>query len=1565
MALQTEYVQNKLVRYATTKLSTALGTEVRIQYISLSLFNRMNLEGTLVKDQQKDTLLYAGQFKVRITDWFFLKDTAVLKYIGLEDAVIKLTRKDSIWNHQFLVNFFSAPSAKKQPGGIAFNLKKIDLKNIRFEKNDYWIGEKMHLKLGSLLMDAENMNFSKSIFSINDITIDKPFLTIIELKGLRPDSLKKHPNPNIKDTAMYFNAGDIAAYVTSIKINDGQLWVEANQEKPTPIFDGDHIRLSKLNGVLKNISFVKDTIKASITLSAKDRSGLELKKLKTKFRFTPQIMELAALDLQTNKSKLGPYYAMKYKDFNENFGHYITDVLMEANFKDAKVHSDDLAFFAPELIGLNKQISLSGNFLGTVENFTVKNVNAKAGVGSSITGVLSMKGLPFINSTNISFSNGTLQTNYYDLGIIPALKDVVSPNLSALGNIIYRGDFNGTINNFITNGIFNTALGGVKTNISMQFPNKKEPTYTGNIETAHFNIGKFLNIAQLGLVDFKGGITGTSFKIDKLKTELDGKIASIEFNNYAYSDIITKGLLQKKYFSGELKINDPNLDFTSNIEIDLNKAQPSYNMVGDLVHAELKSLNLYKDKISITGLLDANFTGTNIDNFLGTAKFLNANIKGEISTINFDSLKLSSNYIDSIKSLTLVGNDFNAAVKGRFSIMDLPASIQLLLNHYYPAYIKSPKSIPTNQAFEVSVNTNYFEPYLKLFDKRIAGFNDVSFTGTIDTKKNKLGIEASLPYGKYDKFIVSGAAIKGIGNKDTLNINGDIGSIQISDSIHFPNTHFQVTAMNDHSIVAIKTNTDNPFNNASLLADVYTYQDGVGIRLRPSSFVLNEKKWSIENAGELSIRNNIIDAKNLQFTQGFQEIRVESAPAGSSNNLVVKLKNVFLGDITAVLFRNPRIEGVSTGSIVMSDFYGNFQANATLSTEQFRLDDDSVGLVKLTAGYNNATGMIPFTVQSPNESFKLKATGFYNLKDSIGKPFNTDIQLEDTKINILHRFIGDLFSDFKGQAKGNLNINGDPNAPDLLGNISLRNAGLTVNYTKVHYSIDSAEIQFTKDGIDFGELAIRDKYNNKGIVKGKLLEKGFKNLQFDFDLSTNKLLLIDTKFKDNQQFYGNAIGKAQMSFKGPESNAKMNITAEATDSSHIFLPSSTSKESGLADFIVFKQYGTEMETVKPSSNFNLIVDLDLTANNKVTIDVILDQLTGDVIKAVGNGRLKIHAGTIDPLTIRGRYNIDKGSYDFNFQSFIRKPFELMADAGNYIEWNGDPFKADMHIDAKYIAERISLSELVGNNNFSGAIKAYRGDVYVIAQLRDKLNLPSIKFKLDFPQGSPVKTDNEFAAFLNRIEKDDNEILKQVSFLIVLGSFAPSGSSGNTVIANPYMITAIGVNTISQVLTKEVNKALSNVLYRITGDKSLSFDLGTTLYSSNSLIDANTGITNSTNKFDRTRVNLKLGYAFANNKIVVTLGSDFDFNLGNTSAIQNGNFQWLPDFNVEFILTKDRKLRAIVFTKNSLDINGSTFGRRNRQGVSISYRRDFEKLFGTKETPLVVTPSSNSDSTHQQ
>src|ERR1035437_2923244 len=61
-----------------------------------------------------------------------------------------------------------------------------------------------------------------------------------------------------------------------------------------------------------------------------------------------------------------------------------------------------------------------------------------------------------------------------------------------------------------------------------------------------------------------------------------------------------------------------------------------------------------------------------------------------------------------------------------------------------------------------------------------------------------------------------------------------------------------------------------------------------------------------------------------------------------------------------------------------------------------------------------------------------------------------------------------------------------------------------------------------------------------------------------------------------------------------------------------------------------------------------------------------------------------------------------------------------------------------------------------------------------------------------------------------------------------------------------------------------------------------------------------------------------------------------------AAAQSGNIQWLPDLNVEYYLTNDKKLRFIAFSKNSLDVGtGTTLGRINRQGIGFSYKRDFE------------------------
>jgi len=1554
IAIQLTPVQNWLVGIATKKLSKELQTEVSIKHVSFSFFNKANLEGTFIQDKKKDTLLYAGKLKVSITDWFFLKDKAELKYIGLEDATIKLNRKDSIWNYQFIADYFSSPKKKEKKGSVSLRFKKIDLKNIRFIQNDLWSGENLTCNLSSLSLDADNINFDNNTIGLNSLEIDRPYVSIKSYDGLKPIVPAQK---NIIDTGLLLNPSRMRLLVKNLTITNGSFIDDADEDKPTTYFDGAHLNITKINANCGNIDLRNDTITANISIACKDRSGIEIKSLTANFKVTPQIMEFAKLDLQTNKSRLGNYYAMKYQHFNKDFGDYETKVIMKANFKPSTIHSDDIAYFAPELKSWALKAIIAGSFDGTVSDFSTKNLFLKT-KSSSIYGNLSMKGLPDIDKTIINFTNGNIITNYQDLcTIVPDLKGMKNPNLAALGSINYKGFFNGYYNNFSAKGIINSALGNVLADLKLTFPANKEPTYDGIIGSSQFNVGRLINTPSIGNIDFNGKIKGYSFNPEKLKTDFEGKFNQFQFNDYNYTNISTSGTFENKTFTGNLKINDPNVDLTSGMQIDFSSNQPRYNLFGDLVNFNFKNTNFTKDNLELTGTLDVNFSGTNIDNFLGEAKLLNAIVKSNDDEIKFDSLNLVSSFINNIKNLKISGSDFMAGISGEFNILDLPNSLQSFLHKYYPSYVSAPNSTPKNQDFSFRVNTNYIDPYLKLFDKKLSGLNDINIEGSINTKQNQFQVLFQVPYFKYDTYSFTGIDLKGDGNLDSLAMIGSITSTQLNDSFYLPTSKINITSSNDHSIVSIKTKANNTLNDASLLADVFTLDDGIRLQFRPSSFVINEKKWNIDTDGELVLRKSYVSAKKLKLVQGLQEINIatENEEDNNSSNLIVQLSNVVLGDFTSMFFKDPKLEGITSGKIKLKDFFGNFEAESDLKVEQMRLDQDSIGRIELKAGFTKKTGAVSWDLNSNNKDYNFTSKGTYNTKDSAkSSPLYTESKLVNVKLSVVEKYLSSIFSHFDGYGKGVLKISGNPDNLNFLGDVKIHDAGMMVNYTQVYYYIDTATIKFEDDGINCGTINIRDKYNNKGIVKGKLYERGFKDMIFDFDLTTKKLLLIDTKAKDNEQFYGKAIGKANLSFKGPESNSKLVIVGEANDTSHIYLPISSSKESGEADFIVFKEFGEEIIQQKSENKFNLSVDLDLTANNKVDIDVILDEAEGDVIKASGNGRLRIKAGTNEKLDIRGRYNIENGLYDFNFQSIIKRPFLLLPQSGNYIEWSGDPFKAELHVDAQYEAENISLADLLNNANFGSndnSLKAQRGPVYIIAQLRDKLTQPTIKFKIDFPQNSPAKTDPSFRQFLARIEKDDNEMLTQATSLIVFKTFTPYGQGligGGA--ASSINYSSLGINTISQKITTEINKQVSNVLFKLFKDKNLKFDLGSSVYSSSNLFNTNLSATNN-NKLDRTRVNFKIGRSFLNNKLLVTFGGDLDFNVGNTAA-QSGNLQWLPDLNIEYIISQSNnsKLLGIAFSKNSLDISGFTLGSRNRKGVSISYRTESNTfpIFGKKE-----------------
>jgi hypothetical protein len=977
------------------------------------------------------------------------------------------------------------------------------------------------------------------------------------------------------------------------------------------------------------------------------------------------------------------------------------------------------------------------------------------------------------------------------------------------------------------------------------------------------------------------------------------------------------------------------------LEVDFKQNTPTFNAVGDLTNANLSALQFSNNQIQLTGLLDVNFSGSNIDNFIGSAKFYNGKLKSPTNTINFDSISLKSTITKGNKQITLSSDDIQASITGKFNIDQLPNSVQYFLQGYFPNYIKNLKDAPVNQQFSFEVNTSYFEPYIRIFRNEFSGFNNMFINGNINTDKQALQLQAKIPYAQWNNYAISNGIIGGNGNKDSLKLDLIASAFNLTDSLKLISPKLRVTTSKDQSLFNLSAESKSALSSISFDGRVNTYTDGLSIKWAPSYFILNDKQWTIQNEGEISIRKNNTYAKQFTISQGLQKITVQNHPS-DVNGLQVKLDQVILGDITNLFFSYPKLEGITNATVNLNQINDQFSLNINSTINQFSFNSTLLGNTTVDATYDDKTGIVPFDLKCPNSNYHLAAKGSYAIKDSLN-PLDATLTLQQSDFGLIQEFIGGVLTDLKGKATGAIHFGGRIENPDLRGVATIKDGSFKVDYTKVNYFLPTATLAFTDEGIDFGTIQVKDKLNRVAQFKGKILHQRFKHLVYDMDMQSSKIELLNTDALDNSNFYGQAVGKASMTISGPEENIKMSINAEVNDSSHIYLPNATSKETSQSEFIVFKKLGKSIIPNAETPTFNLVVDLDVSADNKTQIDVILDDLTGDVIKAVGNGRIKIRAGNIEPLTMRGKYNIEKGKYDFNFQSIIKKPFDLIPEAGNFIEWTGNPYEANIHVDARYTAERVSLNELVGNANFSNAVKSYRGNVYVIAALRNKLSKPDIQFTLAFPPGNPISTDNEFSQFITRLERDDNEIIKQVSFLIVFNSFAPVGfNTGNS--NNAYSVTTIGINSISQLLTKEINKSVTNLLNKVTGDQSLRFDIGSNVYNSGNLLDpTGSGIAINSNKIDRQRVNLKLGRSFFNDKVIVNLGGDFDFNLRSASSIENNNFQWLPDLNIEFILTKDRKLRAIVFNRNSLDIIGGSMGRRNRQGVSISYRKDFENF----------------------
>lgn len=1580
--IQTPFGQNWIARQVTKKLSRDLQTRVSIQHVDFSLFNRMHLEGVLVEDQHGDTVLFAGDMKVRITDWFFFKKEAELKYVGLENALIKFQRFDSTWRQQFLFDYFSSSSpqdtTKKKKAGIRFDLRKLEMKNVTFVKKDAWLGDDLRVHIGHLNLDADKLSLSGNRFEVNSLVIVDPVVAINKYGRLKPKKIRTAGDvvEEIK-SAVTWNRGRTVMKIGDMKIINGTFSTDKEGKKQLAHFDGQHLLFTEINSEWSNAVFEGDTVFSNMKLSAKERSGFEVKSMTADMKMSPVGMSWSNMEIKTNRSVLRNYYSMSYDDMDD-LGDYIHKVKMAAVFEDSYVDSDDIAFFAPALGSWKKKISLKGKVRGTVDDMVGTDMLVQAGNGTLLDGDISMTGLPDINQTFIDFKSNDFRTTYVDaVSIVPAIRRVTTPDLQQLQYVNFRGNFTGFIRDFVTFGTIQTNLGTIVSDLNMKLPAGQDAVYSGNISTDDFRLGEFLRNKRIGSVSVTAAVRGKGFNEKTRNTTIDGTIRYADFNGYRYSNITVDGRLDKKMFEGVASIKDENADLLLNGIIDFNKKTPRFKLLADVKSSNLHNLKLIKDSISFSGKADLDFTSDNIDNFLGTARITEAELKKNGKKLSFDSLVVSANNSNGVKTLTASSNEFHGKIAGNYTIGELPSVVNYFLNKYYPAYIKAPKKLPKDQVFDFDIETYYVDEYLQLVNPRLSGFNNTKLKGSLNLGANELTVSAEVPQFNFGGTNFDEVRLNATGNADSLQLTGQAKNIRINDSLSIPQAVFNVRSHNDTSKVSIFTGVSQAVEKADLNALVLTYHDGIKIEFDPSTFTINSKTWTIDENGELVIRRNTPASGLLVLSEGDERIVIQSQPSkdGKRSDIKVQLTDVNLADFEPYFLPKNRLEGLLSGTILIEDPAGKMKISSDdIQTRFLRLDNDSLGEIKASLVYDDLSKELKVKGNTINQENYLgfDASIFFNSE----KAKNNLIALKarNFEIKVLERFLGNLFSDMQGYLTGDISIGGEFDQLAVTGKGRLKNAGLKVNFTQCFYKIQDTDIELTPYEIKMDGIQLKDTITGNPIyLTGGIEHESFKKMFYNLDISTRKpgtrdednnkpVQLLNTSYKDNKQFFGNVKGTGSMSLLGPQSNMYMKIDAIASelDSSSITLPPSSGRESGIADFLVERKYGREMQEIDLKGSTSIIYDVDLTINKTpvpmVSVRIILDELTGDEIKGKGNGALNIRSGTSEPLSLRGRFDIEEGSYLFTFQSFFKKPFELRKGEENYIEWNGDPYDANVRFNASYTAERVSFAPLRDllptNSNVAGA----RENVYVVATLRDNLFKPAISFSLDFPPTSVAVNDPEMALVVQQMQRNLNEINRQVTYLIVFNSFAPvtsgPGTASNTI--NEFAYSTF--SSISGLLFNEVSKVINSAFSRLFNTDNIGFNISGSLYNRNLLNN------NSTFNPNQGQLDVNIPISLFKDRFLVKVGSTLDLALDGGPAVQEA-LRLLPDVTLEWLINQSGSVRASFFYRENNDYLASsttgTPGRAKRIGANLSYRKDFDRLgdiFKGKRKKSTSTPA---------
>lgn len=1304
------------------------------------------------------------------------------------------------------------------------------------------------------------------------------------------------------------------------KISFDREWVK----KSDMPLDINHLRFTDVKADIAIPIIKKNVYKVDLRrLSLKEQSGLFIDALSCNTFITDSLIQLRDFELKLNESIISiNNQELHFNGFNNIVPSLKTNIF-SIDLKGQNLALRDFAFLTENLEHLSGNYALSLSVKGMLNNFHIEECNLVSGnkdftlqLSGSVKNIQPDIDKSIISNVNLSLNANSNLLHEVISCAIP-LQDKLSQAIINTGFI--KTNIEGSANLGLAQGEANIYLetehGGLNIRNTANWANKMLAA-TIEVSIDGLNLGNILTDSP---VEF---ITGT----------LDSNII---YNGKDISGIITADIpvidiygrhLENITISGSKNQNIGDVDLSSDCDalicdlsgnFVLDSEQSSWQLNGNINRLNTRGLSILPNYpfVGSLGSINLNLTGNDIDNLLGSISLNKLScIPVASKAWNIEKIEINNEFLNDNRILTISSDIVEGKISGNFLYKDIVNECKLIASKILPSYISytdTKRGNKENLSFNIRINKD--TPLYKDLNINVIPVKDIYIDGQLKDYALNLNIDAPVLY-KGNKYIRnSGVVVKA----DTL--TG--AQINLATTLPMKNGYttgnISVTAFNNKADAILRWVMSDSIDKGNINISTEISRQNTNPRLlidiNNSDLTVNGAKWNMSNAHALySDKALSIDSLNINHLNQFINIS-GTASQFSNDSIIANLSDIDLSYIFNTLNINyVTFGGMATGNAYASGVFSKtpYASTKNLKVKNLSYNDALLGDADIL-GYwdnsNNSVGIGADITDGPDSWAKVKGN-IYVTKDSLNLNFET------RKINmaLIRPFLENVLSKVSGRASANLTLYGTFHDITLTGKAYADTAAVTIGYTNVTYS-GKDSVLFEPDKIIIPGFRVYDLYGNSCLFSGTVKHDYFHNANIDFNIrDINNLLCYDTNSKQSQFWYGKifATGSGRVyGFPGytfinfnvttdPNSNFTFVVDQNKTAEEYSFLTfTDKKKEESLlrADEIIKLTTANSESLLEEEGAFEL--DLGVNVTQDIDVNVIMDPVSGDKIKASGNGGLRLHYGSLDDkVDIYGRYTLYDGNYQFSFQDLILRDFKIKP--GSSISFNGDPLNGILNLTAGY---RVSASLADLDKSFENDPELQRSTIPVDAILKvtGNLNSPDIEFDLELPT---VTSDIERK--VRSIISSEEMLNQQVLYLLALNRFYTSQSSDGDLIS-----------MASSTLSSQIANIMSHITDKVTLSPSFKSDRS-------DLSDMEVDIGLSSQLFNnRLLINGNLGYR--------------------DKRVSQTNF--IGDFDIQYLLTKNGNLRLKAYNHFN-DAYYYLKSALTTQGIGIIFRKEFDDPF---------------------